>query len=97
VAAGKSLAFFTGSRPEYSKVISLRDTIADFTITGIIEFRIEALDAADLFRSRGEESQGHEKQREKTFHPCVVTPRHAGSNPQSGEASGGLHGLTRSP
>ncbi|MDQ3625279.1 MAG: hypothetical protein M3463_22835 [Verrucomicrobiota bacterium] len=41
VAAGKSLAFFTGSRPEYSKVISLRDTIADFTITGITPKEVE--------------------------------------------------------
>ncbi len=41
VTAGKSLAFFTGSRPEYSKVISVRDTIADFTITGITAKEVE--------------------------------------------------------
>ena len=35
VTEGKTLAFFTGSRPEYSKVISVHDKIADFTITAI--------------------------------------------------------------
>ena len=35
VTDGKTLAFFTGSRPEYSKVISVHDKIADFTITAI--------------------------------------------------------------
>jgi hypothetical protein len=35
VADGKMLAFFAGSRSEYSKVISTGDSIADFKVTGI--------------------------------------------------------------
>ena len=41
VAEGKMLAFFSGSRSEYSKVISVGDTIADFKITGITNAQVE--------------------------------------------------------
>jgi hypothetical protein len=41
VTEGKNLAFFTGSRPEYSKVISLHDKIADFAITAIATSQVE--------------------------------------------------------
>ena len=33
--AGKTLAFFSGSRPEFNKVLSVRDSIAKATITNI--------------------------------------------------------------
>jgi hypothetical protein len=41
VAEGKMLAFFSGSRSEYSKVISVGDSIADFKITGITNTHVE--------------------------------------------------------
>jgi hypothetical protein len=41
VAEGKLLAFFSGSRSEYSKVISVGDSIADFKITAITNTSVE--------------------------------------------------------
>jgi hypothetical protein len=41
VAEGKMLAFFSGSRSEYSKVISVGDSIADFKITAITNTSVE--------------------------------------------------------
>jgi hypothetical protein len=35
VTAGKTLAFFTGSQPDYNKVIGVGDSIADFKVTQI--------------------------------------------------------------
>lgn len=41
VTPGRTLAFFSGSQPEYSKVISIGETIADFKITGITPAQVE--------------------------------------------------------
>ena len=41
VADGKALVFFSGSRPEYSKVIPVGATIADFKVTGITNAQVE--------------------------------------------------------
>jgi hypothetical protein len=41
VAEGKMLAFFSGSRAEYSKVISVGDSIADFKVTDITTSQVE--------------------------------------------------------
>lgn len=41
VSREKSLAFFTGSRPELSKVITVGDTIADFKVTAITGTQVE--------------------------------------------------------
>jgi hypothetical protein len=41
VAEGRMLAFFSGSRSEYSKVISVGDAIADFKVTGITNTQVE--------------------------------------------------------
>ena len=41
VADGKTLAFFSGSRAEYSKVISIGDSVADFKVTGITNTQVE--------------------------------------------------------
>ena len=41
VAQGKMLAFFSGSRSEYSKVISVGDSIADFKVTGITTAKVD--------------------------------------------------------
>ncbi len=41
VTPGKQLAFFTGSRSDFNKVIGVRDKIADCTITGISSTHID--------------------------------------------------------
>ena len=41
VADGKALVFFSGSSAEYSKVVSIGDTIADFKVTGITNAQVE--------------------------------------------------------
>jgi hypothetical protein len=41
VTAGKSLAFFSGSRPEYSKVVGENGKVADFTIKSITPSQVE--------------------------------------------------------
>jgi hypothetical protein len=41
VAEGRMFAFFSGSRPEYNKVIPVGDPIADFKITGITTTQVE--------------------------------------------------------
>jgi hypothetical protein len=41
VTPGRTLAFFSGSQPEYSKVISVGETIADFKITSITPAQVE--------------------------------------------------------
>lgn len=35
VTSGKTLAFFTGSRSDYNRVIAVKDKIADYTVTSI--------------------------------------------------------------
>jgi hypothetical protein len=41
VTPARTLAFFSGSQPEYSKVISVGETIADFKITSITPVQVE--------------------------------------------------------
>lgn len=41
VTPARTLAFFSGSQPEYSKVISVGDTIGDFKITSITPAQVE--------------------------------------------------------
>lgn len=41
VTASRTLAFFTGSRPEYAKVIPVGEKIADFTLTSITPAQVE--------------------------------------------------------
>lgn len=41
VADGKALVFFSGSLPEYSKVIPVGGMIADFKVTGITSAQVE--------------------------------------------------------
>ena len=41
VADGKALVFFSGSLPEYSKVIPVGGMIADFKVTGITNAQVE--------------------------------------------------------
>ncbi len=37
----KTLAFFSGTRAEFNKVLTVRDKIADFTLTGISSAKVE--------------------------------------------------------
>ncbi len=41
VTTGKSLAFFNGSRSEYSKVIGVGDSVADFKVAAINAMQVE--------------------------------------------------------
>ena len=41
VTASRTLAFFTGSRPEYARVIPVGEKIADFTLTSITPAQVE--------------------------------------------------------
>ena len=41
VTSSRTLAFFTGSRPEYARVIPVGEKIADFTLTSITPAQVE--------------------------------------------------------